>query len=220
MKINELEINEGINDKYIFKAVFTAGGPGSGKSFVSKKLFAPYGFREVNVDRFIEYFGQKQSLDTKRMQDWDSGVFVKAKKLTNKSFDLYIDGRLPLLIDGTGRKYQKIVDLSEKLKSLGYDTGLLFVNTSLETAKKRNQNRERVVPIEFLEKAWQQVQANIGIFQDYFDENMIIVDNDVDSQPNWQQVNKRIERFINSPVNNTAAKRWMEEQKKERKIAA
>ena len=31
------ELNEGVNDPSIFKAVFLAGGPGSGKSFVVGK---------------------------------------------------------------------------------------------------------------------------------------------------------------------------------------
>ena len=32
-------LNEGVNDPGIFKAVFLAGGPGSGKSFVASQLF-------------------------------------------------------------------------------------------------------------------------------------------------------------------------------------
>ena len=34
----ELEITEGVNDSGIFKAIVMAGGPGSGKSYVAKKL--------------------------------------------------------------------------------------------------------------------------------------------------------------------------------------
>ena len=32
-------LNEGVYDPHIFKAFFLAGGPGSGKSFISKSLF-------------------------------------------------------------------------------------------------------------------------------------------------------------------------------------
>ena len=32
-------LNEGARDPGIFKAIFLAGGPGSGKSFVAQKLF-------------------------------------------------------------------------------------------------------------------------------------------------------------------------------------
>ena len=37
MKSFTQHISEGINDPAIFKAVFMAGGPGSGKSFMAKK---------------------------------------------------------------------------------------------------------------------------------------------------------------------------------------
>ena len=43
MKLGDL-FNEGVNDPGIFKAVFLAGGPGSGKSFVGSEIFAiPWG---------------------------------------------------------------------------------------------------------------------------------------------------------------------------------
>ena len=38
IKLKDL-LNEGVYDKGILKAVFMAGGPGSGKSFVAKQLF-------------------------------------------------------------------------------------------------------------------------------------------------------------------------------------
>ena len=43
MKINEvisIPLDEGPNDPHIFKAVFMAGGPGSGKSYVARKMLA------------------------------------------------------------------------------------------------------------------------------------------------------------------------------------
>ena len=43
------EVNEGINDPGIFKAVFLAGGPGSGKTYVAKQLFGI-------PDRFNNFF--------------------------------------------------------------------------------------------------------------------------------------------------------------------
>ena len=47
-------IQEGVNDPGIFKAFFTAGGPGSGKSYVASRAgvgrFSPYGLKVVNSD--------------------------------------------------------------------------------------------------------------------------------------------------------------------------
>ena len=41
MKLHELFTNEGVNDPHLFKAVFMAGGPGSGKSYIADKLTGP-----------------------------------------------------------------------------------------------------------------------------------------------------------------------------------
>ena len=53
---------EGVNDPGIFKAIFLAGGPGSGKTFVAQKLFgipdglttSATGLRLVNSDTKFE----------------------------------------------------------------------------------------------------------------------------------------------------------------------
>ena len=51
-------LNEGVNDKGVLKAVFMAGGPGSGKSYVARELFgipktinvSVSGLKTVNMD--------------------------------------------------------------------------------------------------------------------------------------------------------------------------
>ena len=48
-------VEEGVNDPYIFKAVFLAGGPGSGKSFINNKLMKQFGgMRTINSDNAFE----------------------------------------------------------------------------------------------------------------------------------------------------------------------
>ena len=43
-------ISEGVYDPNIFKAFFLAGGPGSGKTFVTQSAFAGTGLKLVNSD--------------------------------------------------------------------------------------------------------------------------------------------------------------------------
>ena len=54
MKTFQDFIQEGVNDPGIFKAFYTAGGPGSGKSHVAKASGArdvnPYGLKVVDSD--------------------------------------------------------------------------------------------------------------------------------------------------------------------------
>ena len=53
---------EGVDDPGILKAIFLAGGPGSGKGYVSKGLFgipkttsvSAYGLKVVNQDKALE----------------------------------------------------------------------------------------------------------------------------------------------------------------------
>ena len=73
------EVTEGVNDPGIFKAVFLAGGPGSGKSYVAGGLFgipdkvnvSAYGLKMVNQDTELEMFLKKYygSTDLDNMSD-------------------------------------------------------------------------------------------------------------------------------------------------------
>ena len=84
-----------------------------------------------------------------------------------------------MIIDGTGHVYSKIEKLKKHAESLGYDTYMVFVNTSLEVAQERNLQRDRVLPDDLLTKSWQDVQNNLGKFQNLFGGNFRIVDNTV-----------------------------------------
>ena len=55
-------INEGLYDKGIFKAFFLAGGPGSGKTFVTHSVFAGLGLKVVNSDNVFERSLKKAGL--------------------------------------------------------------------------------------------------------------------------------------------------------------
>ena len=48
-------ITEGVYDPNIFKAFFLAGGPGSGKSWVSAKTLSGMGLKVINSDDVSEY---------------------------------------------------------------------------------------------------------------------------------------------------------------------
>ena len=76
----------------------------------------------------------------------------------------YVEGRIGMVIDGTGPEYDKIRTQKADLEALGYDTHMIFVNTSIEVALERNANRERTVPEDVAINQWKAVQGNIGKF--------------------------------------------------------
>lgn len=182
-------LSEGVNDPAIFKAVFLAGGPGSGKSFVvGKTALQPMGFKLINSDVAFERALAKAKLDKSNPDDIASpkGQFARAsaKALTAKQMNAAIQGRLGLVIDGTGKEYEKIKEDAVRLKKLGYEVAMIFVNTDKETALARNAKRSRKLPDEMVTQMWQDVQNNIGKFQNFFGEFMFIVDNSDGS--NWE----------------------------------
>ncbi len=133
---NESLLNESINDRGLYKAVFTAGSPGAGKSYtISKIKSGQIEPRIVNVDKWTEFLN---------IHDIYS-VYNKSKRLSVNQFTHYVNGVLPLFIDTTGviiELLRKRVNIIEKL---GYDVALVFVNTSLETALRRAEKRTRKV---------------------------------------------------------------------------
>lgn len=167
-------LEESINDKSLFKAVFMAGGPGSGKGYVNDNIFAGMEAKVVNSDDLLEFLMVKNNLPLK-FDPNDAETYAKqmeirkqAKSSVTVRQDNYINGLLPIVVDGTGKDFDDIKDQSVKLKKIGYDVSMVFVNTTLDVAKARNKKRARTVPDEIVEKGWHQVQANLGKFQNFF----------------------------------------------------
>ena len=222
------DLQEGLNDPNIFKAFFLAGGPGSGKSYVVGKTTGGTGLRIVNSDDVFEKYlkdaGLEMDMRTKqaeREEEERDKLRDRAKAITKKREKNYVEGRIGLIIDGTGKNYDKIAAQSIYLKRLGYDTHMIFVNTSLDVALERNAKRERSVRDSVATNSWRAVQSNIGKFSQHFRQNFIVADNnDADAKDPqiFNDVLRQIRRLLRKKVTNPAAKQWGMQQKKERGI--
>jgi len=236
-KTFESFLEEGVNDPGILKAFFMAGGPGSGKSYVAGELFAlpksedygtvsyDNGLKLVNSDKNFEILLKKANIDMAELMDlkdkmpdeWQKAMQIRnrAKRMTQNMQDMYIQGKLGMIIDGTGKNYKKIEGQVERLRGLGYDCYMVFVNTSLEVAQERNADRPRKLPKDMVTKMWDEVQQNLGKFQRLFKAKRFeIVDNSKygDSTP-IDLVSKEIRKFMKQPVSNPIGKQWMADQK-------
>jgi predicted kinase len=213
------DLMEGVNDPSIFKAVFLAGGPGSGKSFVvGKTALKALGFRLINSDDAFEKGLKKAGLTTNPddiASAQGQAVRASAKSLTGKKLKMSLDGRLGLVIDGTGKDYAKIKKQVDMVRALGYSVHMIFVNTDLETAKSRNNNRPRSLPDDMVSKMWSDVQKNIGKFQALFRQRMIIVDNSEGSNIEKASMDafKRIKSWAAKAPENSIAMKWIKGQK-------
>ena len=214
-------LQEGLQDPNIFKAFFLAGGPGSGKSYVVRKTTGGTGLKVVNSDDAFEKLLKDANLSLKMPPEEKEPrdvVRSRAKKITKSRRDNYVEGRIGLIIDGTGRDYDKIASQSKDLKQLGYDTHMIFVNTSLDTALQRNAERARSVPESIVVKSWNDVQSNIGAFSQHFRENFVVVDNNDAGEDVFVKVFKQIKGLLRKKVTSPIAKQWVMQQMKDRGI--
>ena len=218
------QLQEGVYDPNIFNAIFLAGGPGSGKSYVVKRSSGGLGLKILNSDDIYEKDLEKAGLDIGKPEDIfsDEGqqIRAKSKRLTKMRRDSWVDGRLGIIIDGTGKDINKIGRQKKLLDQLGYETMMIFANTSLEVAQQRNKERARTLPEKAVAEMWNQVQKNIGGFQQLFgSRNFIIVDNNNADEDVFAKVFKRIRGIVVNKPTKPQAKQWIanELKKKDRR---
>ena len=223
--INFKQLVEGVYDPNIFKAFFLAGGPGSGKSFVVRQTTGGLGLKIVNSDTAFEKLLKDAdfSLDFRDMSPEKTlerdKIRKRAKEVTDKMKSNFVAGRLGMIIDGTGAEYGKIEKQVKMLQQLGYDTHMIFVNTSLDTAIERNNKRDRKLPLDIVKTYWNNVQSNIGKFQRLFGrKNFIVIDNNDYKEDVFFKVFKTIRKLATRKVKNYIAKQWIDNQLRLKKI--
>lgn len=209
-------ITEGVYDPAIFKAVFVVGGTGSGKSYIVRKTTLGHGLKVVNSDAAFEKLLHQHNLSLKMPdseRDERDRLYLRGKDITRNIMDTYIQNRLGLVIDGTGKDYDSLKKKKDLLDSLGYDTFMVFVNTSLEVSLHRNRTRERSLPDKLVTKNWELSNGNIGKYQELMGtKNFVIIDNNGDGVDVTGRVWKEIMKFVKEPVKNYRAKEWMQAQ--------
>ena len=201
MRINE--ITEGPHDPFRHKAIFFAGSPGSGKTYIARKLAGAFqGLKQVNMDSVFKHLMTQKKLSWKMPPEEEperEKQRQRSKELVSKQQQTYAEGGLGLLIDSTGRIYGTVEKIKNELENQGYQTTMIFVNTDLETALRRNKQRERTLPDELIHKNYKVIEQNIGRFQRLFDDVHIInnsdtVQNEVPEQ--LEQLEKEIRKFL------------------------
>ena len=178
----------------------------------------------VNSDDIYEKDLERAGLDIGKPEDIfsDEGqaIRLRSKQKTKARQSGWVDGRLGIIIDGTGKDVTKIGRQKALLDQLGYQCAMIFANTSLEVAQIRNKERARTLPEKSVEQMWNGVQKNIGAFQSLFgSSHFIIVDNNEAGEDVFQKVYKRIRSLVTKKPTKRQAKQWIanELKKKDRR---
>jgi len=222
-------LSEGVHDASIFKAVFLAGAPGSGKDFVLKKALEGHGFTEINSDKALEHLMAKASLDKKmpeHEQERRNVVRDRAKSMTELRQRLAIHGRNGLIINSTGASHVKLKKLKDMLSELGYDNKMIFVDASDNVSRNRNVERGqrggRMIPEKIRSEKWREAQdARVKFAELFGGEHYHEFNNDEDLRHNTDPevhsqksaeldgLHKTVRKFAQTPVKSAQAQQWI-----------
>lgn len=236
-------LRESIHDKYLFKCIFLAGGPGSGKSFLTSLLADMYSPKDimfshdwssrpenpleaedkrksktkwglptyrisneniavVNSDDLYELLLKKNNVTNKIVSDPEDPLYApqqsiraRAIELTDKKKLIYIKGMLPLIIDGTGKDFNKTIGIVKSLEDIGYDVSMIYVDVSLETTLDRNSKRDRSLSNEMVTDFWNKVSSNREKYEAYFGEDFHVIDNNNKEAHELKGFKKEVEKL-------------------------
>jgi cytidylate kinase len=194
------EIIEGRFDPYQNKAIFFAGVPGAGKTFIARRLASIfYGLKQVNPDAAFKYLLKNKNLSLKMPPEEETPREIerqRSKQIVGRQQQMYQQENLGMLIDTTGRSLSRVVDTKEELEAQGYDTAMIYVDADIETSVKRNRARERSIPEKVLMQNFGAVKANVPKFQELFGDRFFEIDNSLEKQSELPEALKQIEQQV------------------------
>ena len=216
-----IELEESAFDKGIFKAVFLLGGPGSGKSTMSQRILAgTASWRRFSNDKIYEFLMRKDNLSLdykKRTPEQEKNQFKDyykpSTKKAKKQLGLYIDERLPLIIDRTGLSPKNTLSLKKRLEDVGYETAMLFIDTPLKEARERNANRERSIDFKNVRFFDPVIRKEVPAYKRIFGNNFYHFNNSgpIDSKKEVRitELRKKIYAWMKVVPSNTKVKAWL-----------
>ena len=150
LKLMDL-LTEGVYDKGILKAVFMAGGPGSGKSYVAKGLFgipeninvSVSGLKTINSDTEFEYFLRKFGFDTETGAGYGKGT-LDLDKWPKEVWDMVGGDQSPEDAENNPnlRAMTKKYTMMRKAGYMNTRLGMIIDGTARDVSKIADEKRE------------------------------------------------------------------------------
>lgn len=222
-------ISEGLEDVASFKAIMMAGGAGAGKSYVIALTgLRSHGMKVSNSDPAYEKMLAKAGLTLTPddiMSAQGQAIRGDAKILTDKQKEMWLKGRLGVIIDGTGKDLDDVKTECQAMMDMGYEVGMIFVNTPLETSIERDKNRTRTLGPKLVTQTWKRVQANRNDFQRMFGKQFIEIENATTTtiEDLTAQCNKALQKlkpWINKEPTHSIYNNWKKAEMKKKGISS
>ena len=192
-------LNENTN-RGMFKAVFVTGGPGSGKDIILREAIAEQKSIEINLLQAFQYLADKQKLSEKT-DDYRRNA---------------IRNRKPLIINGPADKQNEMFWVKEELEELGYDTMMIFVETTNETSKERNSLLSKMMVESVRQDKWLKSQENTKYFKEEFTD-CIIFNNTGNLDTKEEDIHfvyEKTNEFLDSGTFGETAEDWLNRRSK------
>lgn len=207
-------MSESINDKGIMKALFVVGIPGAGKSYTVSQIKGSVSPKIVNSDISTEFLSKKLGVPA-NSENWKMLFRDNTKRMTRGLLTNYLNSMLPLFVDGTSNDLSNILGRAGILESVGYDVGMVFIETDLEVAldraKKRGEEIDRHVDEDFIKKVHELSQENKTYFQNKFSFFREVNNNPGElNDQTIAKIFKQVQSFYNEPLENPVGIRTLE----------
>lgn len=193
----------GINEQYnrgSYKAIFVTGGPGSGKDLIIREAIAESKIVEHNYTQILNILGDKQKLS------------IKSNNLRMES----IRTHQPIIINGSATDLDTIAYIKEELEELGYETMMVFVETSNEFSQQRNSTLKRMVAESVRYDKWNTSLTNVDAFYEMFDNYISFHNSDVVEhiEEGVDDVYKHTTMFLEQSIAKSVSKPILNKSKK------
>lgn len=190
------------------KAIFIAGPPGSGKTFLMNQLLpSKFKYALYNADIYQEHLlkvngllGNKEretaiynelkaenpkateEVLNKLMQSRIASIIATSMAISQKcireDFDEMIDKKFPIVIDRPADHSSTVLEDKKRLEKMGYQVMMIMVYVSPLTALKRNKIRDRNVYPARVLDSWIGCMENIATYKKSFKQNFFMIQND------------------------------------------
>jgi predicted kinase len=175
--------------------IFTAGAPGAGKTYTLNRLFGLENLEMLDavdmldldsaMKRHPEYDDERPAELYGKVDAYNwANARVERKFQETLSKPRKEDGRGRFVcFDGTGTRVKRQMRRMREAREAGFDIVQLYVEVSLETALRRNQQRDRTVPEEVLKEYLDRLDSAVEATVQHPDglvDTAIAMNNDLD----------------------------------------